>query len=603
MDNNETIRDVPLDEHGKPKTDIFDSPMGAGRFDRGTTITDSLNTTKRTSNIMFGYNKDGIILENGTYLSWTEVAVALIEETTSGLRPNEYLAVRETKKEISPQEMVSDVKDLVLQMHSHLTYLEHSPLINQPAATIEVFEAGKDEPSKSGLLMLGKEGIQLTNGEYLPLEAIQDALSKYAIIGKPDDTVLPPVHEDVETKNELYRPLYNNKRTGIPAIVLTAAAVSTLVVSMFGHKTVKKTELTYHDTAAFDMTRNETIEETPTTPEELGWTVLTDFKTGEKIIAPAGTVFYASSDYFLGGDNTSGIIEDGGLRESGEYTLQYISVIYKDSIQRVAYNPGVDLADILKRESQRLNCSEAELIPVIHMGDEVCGWIRYDELMSNYLKAGFAPTIYVEKSVPITGEVDYTDTIKIDDGTGTGTEVEIKIVDDDGNLLEPGTEVIGSDGCKYTINELTKKSNPQEQVTEEEKLSFSVSNLTPQEKLAVAALGVAAALAFALEKKKKYTKTGMSDDEIATMFAEAQKAFNDLSETEKARRTIENIRGEEVPLSYGEEMKEEVKLGNIPVKDFLEESGLQDVPRTANGFEDYREEHFKQGPVDQGRKK
>ena len=569
-------RNIPLNPKGTDQTKVFQA-RGQYPEDRGTEITSSSGAKKRTSNIFFGYNKEGIILENGVYLSWTEVAAALIEYT-SKLGENEYLAVRKTGKKVSPERMVDDVKQIVLDTHSHLAYEEHERLRNnQEAATLEIYQPGEDSPSKTSLVMLGDGRVQLPNGEYLPLEAIQEALFKYAIIKKGE--------KEEEEKNEQYKVLYRKKQ--LLSAVVAVVAIATLLGAMIGTGIDERLREHYVETLGYNVQTVQVVESTPSI-DDSRYYIAENYSTGDKIMVPDGITYYESSDHEYGGKNNQGTIHEGGIREAGEYTINYISVLYNGFIQRFVFEPGTNIEEVLEKESKRLWCSIDELQPMLHIGNEVCGWVPLDDLVEHYMEDGYIPPVFVEESVSLEGEVSFSEVITIDNGTGA--KVQLRIVDQDGNLLPPGTEVIGSDGCKYVINELEKGQRTDVEFTSEEVVTFSIKNISPEEALAIAALGAAAILA----RRKEYVESPMSKEEIKGIvedFEESRKSFDSSSKAQSLIGKIKEREREENARRFGamgeDKLKEGIKTGRVPIRDVMEASG-KNVPKTARGFEDTR---------------
>ena len=77
-----TEEEIKAALEGISKISVFSSPLSESRDDKGVKVSPNGGEEKRTSNIMMGYNKDGITLDNGDYLELDEVIKA-IEESLS----------------------------------------------------------------------------------------------------------------------------------------------------------------------------------------------------------------------------------------------------------------------------------------------------------------------------------------------------------------------------------------------------------------------------------------------------------------------------------------------------------------------------------------
>ena len=72
-----TEEEISVSLEGLSGLGIFSSPLGSNREDKGVTISPKGAEEKRTSNIMMGYNKEGITLNDGEYVELSEFVEAL----------------------------------------------------------------------------------------------------------------------------------------------------------------------------------------------------------------------------------------------------------------------------------------------------------------------------------------------------------------------------------------------------------------------------------------------------------------------------------------------------------------------------------------------
>lgn len=150
------------------KIHVFDSPMQPKREDKGVEILTPA-MTKRTSNIMMGYNKDKIDLGNGNYLLLSEMVQA-IKQSLQESGPNKKIACKRTGKVVSPSELLSDISDIVKQDSVIRLDGPSDKIVNQSSQKLSIKGEGKKEFIRKGIMMLGRNGIKLPNGEYVQLE-------------------------------------------------------------------------------------------------------------------------------------------------------------------------------------------------------------------------------------------------------------------------------------------------------------------------------------------------------------------------------------------------------------------------------------------------
>lgn len=96
MEHKSIEKNIDIDLSKISKLDIFDSPLGKGRKDRGVIITDSNGKTMRTSNIMLG--RQNVEFNNGIYLSLEEIKKALKDYLVEIEKDNKEVISKRTKK-------------------------------------------------------------------------------------------------------------------------------------------------------------------------------------------------------------------------------------------------------------------------------------------------------------------------------------------------------------------------------------------------------------------------------------------------------------------------------------------------------------------------
>ena len=163
--------------------DISSRPLGTGRDDRGVVVTDSSGKSATTSSIMMGYNKQGIMLENGQYVSFEEFKESLITEMDSHGEDVVYICTK-TGKEVSKDFIAKSLFEEAIQQ-GYLRLSPDSSIKNQTSARVEIVNLPNEKAYPKGVLMLGKKkGIELANGDYVSLQELLNALNNYVMITK-----------------------------------------------------------------------------------------------------------------------------------------------------------------------------------------------------------------------------------------------------------------------------------------------------------------------------------------------------------------------------------------------------------------------------------
>jgi hypothetical protein len=193
------------------------------------------------------------------------------------------------------------------------------------------------------------------------------------------------------------------------------------------------------------------------TIEEAQKRIASEFDMGDSVEIQTGDKFY--EDSLLRGRYG---IAGQGLRKEGFYQISGISIVcngqvYDFMVDLSVQNPGVSFGDFINKTCEENNLNLDDVQIRFHIGSTSdytrAGWIDITELIKEDT---------VEKEV--TGDKEVVSatyngvdekfngsTITVDTATGP---VEIKVVDENGNLLTPGSTVIGSDGQEYKIGEL-----------------------------------------------------------------------------------------------------------------------------------------------------
>lgn len=578
------------------KLEVFDSPMSAGRQDKGVFVTDREGLSKRTSSIMMGYNKEGITLDNGEYVSWKEVQQVLGETLSNDDENITYISVS-TGKKVGSTEIMEDI----FKRSTEKTYLSQEPtdkIANQQASQMVVHDEKKGDFSK-GITMLGNDGLQLSDGKYVSKNEIETALSDYIKLKAPEaelppekkeptppGSVIPPERKKEEPKKEETYTLiqrFFRKYSWVPIAVALAAEV----LSGFGKADIiEKQEIAREvNNLDYGVKMVQTIEHEFETSQEVYERLYDNVVTGEQIEVNTPVTYHESSDYKYGGANKQGIV--GQELGFGGYEIQGFSIIENGQIREVEFNKGENLYDKLEEVSKEVGSTIEELEPMIHMvqvDGYHAGWVSASDLFSNQEKQPQLKDIKVilDESSNYKGEIEdfKGDTITFNNGK---EDVTINIKKEDGSYVEDGDLVFASDGEQYEITDLNITETDvidYEEVKTGTKVNWSFKNITLEEHLAAAAI---AAVGSAVSLRKKKEKVDMTSTEIDVLIEKEKEEFNKLKGeylgNSEFRKATETLLGKEVDLtkSTHDTLKEELINQNITVEE------VQNLSETMGG--------------------
>lgn len=270
--------------------ELFDDAMAPGRKDKGVVVKDPSGETKRTSNLMFGYNKDDIVLPNGELVNVEEIELAL-KKTLSEISPNAKLVVRKTGKRVNSDYIVKTVISAAKKA-GFISYSESDLSLNQDVRQVYVTGAGRDTKKSQGLVMLGNEKVELPCGEYVGLAEIILALSEYVILDKKIIGIEKNEFGVSDKKDEKIV-ITRIQRNLIPAL-----ATATAVIELFSFLSI--TPPTAEQVANYTINHQGTsyVYETDSQARNR---LIGSLELGETIDLKDGLTYYESSDYDMGG--------------------------------------------------------------------------------------------------------------------------------------------------------------------------------------------------------------------------------------------------------------------------------------------------------------
>ncbi len=509
--------------------------LGEGRDDRTVYVTPQNGEEKKTSSIMMGYNKQGIELENGEYVNFDEVSEAINKELQTD-EPNIVYVSKKTGKKIAKPEVIEELFKDVIAVSNGLKISEDNSIQNQNTARIAIEEYAKNKEHNKGVMMFGNEGIELPNGDYVLISEIESALENYVRMTPSEIIEIEDPTKGQDTKQkpkkeEKYRVIdrIKKKMTIIPIIIAIAGTLATgfNMEPTFTTEVVQndRTEAIYMVDELHEKSEQELIEEAVER--------IQDIKTGDKIQTEEGLEYHESSTYKYGGANKSA--EFGGkYREAGEYNVEYISILHDGKRVQVKYNEGESLGENLKETADRLGVSISDLESYLHIGGPVSGWVSTDDLVKFQVDKSLEDKnviLETSKNIKVENKDFNGSTISINEN---GTNVDLKVVDENGNLLNPGSIVTGSNGVKYRIQDYNleqKLDKEEKQIQTGEHLTWSIHNISSE----VALLSAAASLiATKLSKRNDKKMVTLTESKINELVGNARQKFEHESEFQKA---------------------------------------------------------------------
>ena len=534
--------------------------LGKNRDDRTVVASSSDGKSMKTSSIMMGYNKAGISLENGDYVSIEEFTEALTRELSTSSKDTIYVS-RKTGRKIDSADLIKQVLKEASKDVSNLNLSETNSISNQGAMAISIEDAKKKKEFKKGVLMLGNPSLILPNGEYVLASEILKAMDDYVKM-VPGEVVITEVPVNKPTKEEKYRVIKRiTKRMSLLPIII--ALISTLLTGFRVEEKYDKVFITTPSTVA-TISVDSLIEKSE---EEILAEVtkkVMDIKTGDKIEVNDGLEYHSSSDYKYGGDNKTGVFGENNL--VGEYNVDYISIINNGQIVHTKFNKDESLEKNLALAAEKLGVDVSTLESYIHLGGPVSGWVSTGEIISSSVnKISSNKSAILDKKDNINGTIDNFNgsTITIKDGE---EEVSLKVVDDEGNLLSNGEIVTGSNGKKYRLQNISLESNlktTEKDVYAGKHLTWSIHNVSKEFALLSA---VAATMFTLLSNRERKEMVTMTSSQIDYLVRTAREKFENESEFQRAVTTITNKSIDE-ELTASETLKHDLISQNITVED------------------------------------
>ena len=490
------------------KVGVSPFPMGSNREDRATHLTDSKGAEMRNSSIMMGYNRSGIQFPNGDYISKEEFE-AVLTRAVESIPDEKIIVCKKTGKTVQKQEVFNNILELTKEAASLSLGTPNSQIKNQETSTLSIKGEKLESTIRKGVLMLGNGRIQMPRGEYLSLEELEAAIRAHVLMSKEEPSTIKVVKRK-KTKWNLW-----------PIIVAGIMAIT------MGFKVAPRQEAKYDNLTSEQLEYIVNYIEQHSeykSEEEMVKELIHELDIGEKVQVSEGVKYYAASDdvvYYPDSYSTFG----QGPRDSGEYNIDYISIIKDGEISKVERKSGANIGDTIDKYCQDNNVSPADVTIMLHLGGPVAGWVDLEDVMNNTkFNLGLSSVVLEEKE-------EYKGTLEDFEGKITidvdGKSVDINLLDENGNLVSEDSIIIGSDGQQYRVSrlqitEVTK--NVETSPATKTQISWSIHNITKEEALFASAVALAGTL---LLRKKEETITEATEDEYVEIVEEFKEEHKD----------------------------------------------------------------------------
>lgn len=440
------------------------------REDKQVVLVDAQGRTKKLSSLMFGYNKQGVKLADGSFANSDDLLAAM-ENAINGLDEGTIVVDRKGNP-INPTDLLRVVEEAAgkVKIGERSTEVQ-----NQNSRYWSVEGANSDIEHKKGIVFLGKHGPDLKSGDYVSVDELLIALNEYVIM-KPVPKEDDKEKQEEETKVIRVTRKYKNN---LSRWLIMLAALLVLLSGIRVKDNVKTVEITEEQKQIIVMMMEQqqleygvegiTREAIMENLEEAQRRIASGYKIGDEVELQQGDVLYENS--LLGGQKA---VIGSTLRQPGNYEVTGVSIvcggqIFDFHIDLTVENPGFEIGNFINEacEKHGLNLDDVQIR--LHFGNSAnhtqTGWIDVTKLIKEENVEKQVTGEKIEVSGTFEGIEENFNGTTINMETPNGV-VTIKVVDENGNLLQPGAKVIGSDGQEYMIGELNV-STIQKETTQE----------------------------------------------------------------------------------------------------------------------------------------
>ena len=528
------------------------------RQDKSVVLVDKQGRVKKLSSLMFGYNKQQVQLADGSFANADDLLTAM--ETAISSLDEGTIVVDQKGKPINPQDLLKVVEEAA----GKVKIGERSDKVkNQDSRYWSVEGAKSDVEHKKGIVFLGNDGVDLKSGDYISVDELLKALNEYVVM-KPGEKT--EQEEKPEKTTVRVTKKYKNKLSKW-LILLSALLILSSGFRVKDNVTTVEVPVEVTEVIAvmveqdqLDFEINGVVHEiTYESLEEAQKRIISEHKIGDEVELKEGDTLYENST--LGGQKA---IIGKGLRQAGDYQISGVSIVYQGEVYSFyvdldVSDPGMEIGNYINEICEKNNLSLEDIEIRLHIGSTAdntrTGWIDITELIKeeSVEKQVVSDTPVVSSTYNGTEENFNGTTINIETVNGI---VEIKVIDNNGELLKPGTTVIGSDGQEYMIGELnlstievqetqevTKTAMQEQEIVDGKKLTWKIQDCS----LAIGVAPLIGAAAAAISTKKK----NEDSQELPVLFE-----FDKEEEYQKFKREFEEAKKKyEKQSSFGKMFK------------------------------------------------
>ena len=519
------------------------------REDKQVVLVDSQGRTKKLSSLMFGYNKQGVKLADGSFANSDDLLAAM-ENAINGLDEG-TIVVDKKGTPINPSDLLKVVEEAAgkVKIGTRSTEVQ-----NQDSRYWSVEGANSDVEHKKGIVFLGKDGPDLKSGDYISVDELLVALNDYVVM-KPVKKEGEKEEEKQQEETKVVR-VTRKYKNNLSKWLIMLAALLVLLSGLRVKDNIKTVEVTDETKEVIVMMMEQqqleygvdgiTKEIIFENLEEAQRRIASGYKIGDEVELHEGDTLYENS--LLGGQKA---VIGSTLRQPGNYEVTGVSIvcggqIYDFHVDLTVANPGFEIGNFINEACAKHGLDLDQVEIRLHFGNAASntqtGWIDVTKLIKEDQIEKQATGEKIEVSGTFSGVEENFNGSTIDIETPNG-KVTIKVVDENGNMLQPGSRVIGSDGQEYMIGELNvstvEKAVPQEVTTtvtkEEEVVDGKKVTWRIQDCSLLVALGPligAAAAEVATRKKNEEAQELPMLDEFETEedFIRFRKEFREAKE-------------------------------------------------------------------------
>lgn len=486
------------------------------RQDKSVVIVDKQGRFKKVSSLMMGYDKERVQLGDGSFVNSEELKEAL-SKAVSSLDSGTIIVDRKGKF-LDPESLLLTAKKAAGKI---IIGNKSAKITNQDSRQWSVEGPNSDKTYGKGVVFLGNKGLDLKSGDYVSADEFLKALNDYIVM--VPQKIQTPTETEKKEEGKYIRVTKKYKNKLSRWLIILAATLTFTSGLKYTQKYEKSEVPQIPQEAIVEMLEKEQInymvselEQVPVyeTTEESIKRIILDYKIGDMVETRDGDTLHYNS--LLNG----GSLTIGSGRKAGYYPISGISIVKDGKLLNwiedySIENPGKSLSDLVEETCKKYGLTYNDLEIRVHLGDSKnstrMGWIDISDLIrSDQISKQIIDT-NIKKASTYQGIVENFSNGQLTFNTLSGC-VTINIKDNNGNLIKPGTTVIGSDGKEYIIESLEEKSIQNEQSnnltnnattsqkeTNSKQLTWSIRDCN----LAVGLTPLVGALAASLANKKK----------------------------------------------------------------------------------------------------